>query len=172
MNDFLSLPFAFILAMMLALNTCVQGVKTGCEETLISQIEAPNTHRRARVAEEVCTDGLFVTTANYLVWLETLPDAEKSSLWVLSVGASGRRGEIPEIAWWDDDRLIITIDNHTVFFGRKTSALGVDVELRFTPDDSAERSRWLRDIAKNYHPHDPQAQANWLREQEAFDNPK
>jgi hypothetical protein len=126
-----------------------------CERQSISVEVSPDSSWVALVQEGVCSDGGLVTVSTYTVPLiqrnlsDTIqlgrrseePDHEGDVFVVDDYGSPQNR---PLLQWLSPRKLQITIPNISGVGLQKNNYQGVDVVIKYEPDDPAARDRWKR----------------------------
>lgn len=119
-----------------------------CEHTIITRVPSPDGAWEARVDEDVCMFGLGGGAVIAGVQLVSTRDPARSAD-LLGVQTGGHEDERPRIAWTAPDILQVTIPNFLYLKVLMRQFDGVRVELRFDPDDPAERAAWLREHGRS-----------------------
>jgi hypothetical protein len=127
-----------------------------CQRETISMQVSPDNAWIALIQEGWCTDGGLVTTSTNTVRLvqrastdeiQLAPRREKPEYEndVLVVDYYGHPENRPLVQWLSPRRLQITIPNISGVGPRKNSYQGVDIVVKYEPDDPAVRERWQRE---------------------------
>jgi hypothetical protein len=127
-----------------------------CERGTISMLVSPDDAWVALVQEGVCSDGGFVTISTDTVRLvrRDLVDTIQLALHsekpehendVLVVDDYGHPENRPLIQWLSTRKLQITIPNISGVGLQKSSYQGIDVAIKYEPDDPAAREKWRRE---------------------------
>jgi hypothetical protein len=131
--------------------------KGGCEREAISMLMSPDDTWIALVYENICSDGAFVTTVTdtvqlarrdttdtiKLIWHVEEPKHEKD---VFTVDEGGHPQDRPLTRWLSPQKLQITVPNKSLIGLQKNSYEGIEVVIKFEPDDPTERERWLKSL--------------------------
>jgi len=131
--------------------------KRSCQGETISALKSPDDQWLALVQEDVCSDGYFVTTVTDTVQLvhSDATDAVQFSQHpgtpnhendVFALDEHGNPVNRPLTRWLSPATLQITVPNKSLIGLQKGSYEGIDIVVRFEPDDPAERQRWLRSL--------------------------
>jgi hypothetical protein len=128
--------------------------KAGCERRAISMRMSPDYVWVAVVHENVCSDGYFVTTLTYVVQLlrresldsiRLIPYSDKPQNDNDVLAGEMSHENPPELRWVSASKLQITVPNRSLIGLQKRSSDGVEVVLKFDPDDPSDRERWLKE---------------------------
>ncbi len=136
--------------------TTIAQAEVQCERQPISVEVSPDSSWVALVEEGLCSDGRFVTVSTFTVRLverdltDTIklsrrseePDYEGDILVVDDYGSLQNR---PLLQWISPRKLQITIPNISGIGLKKDSYRGVDVVIKYEPDDPAARDRWQKE---------------------------
>lgn len=109
---------------------------------------------KASCQRETVSDGYFVTTVTDTVELarrEAMdvrlnPHADKSKheIDVFAFDEGGHPESRPLTHWLSTSKLQIIIPNKSLIGLQKSNYEGVDMLVKFEPDDSSERAQWLK----------------------------
>jgi hypothetical protein len=124
-----------------------------CERQTISALVSPDNAWIALVQEGVCSDGGLVTISTDTVQLERRdladtiylaprPDKAEHENDILVVDYYGHAENRPVTQWLSPSELQITIPNISGVGLHKSSYQGVDIILRYEPNDPAAREKW------------------------------
>jgi len=145
--------------------------KGGCQRETISVLISPDDSWVALVQEDTCSDGYFVTTVTDTVQLarhdatDVIPltrhaDMPKHDNDVFALDEHGHPGNRPLTRWLSPSKLQITVPNKSLIGLQKNRYEGVDIVVKFEPDDPAERELWLKSLGL---PTKPPASATTIR---------
>lgn len=129
--------------------------KPGCERQAISMLISPDDMWVALVHEDVCSDGAFVTTVTDTVQLArrdaidaiklaTHADVPKHENDVFAVDVYGYSQLRPLTRWLSLKKLQVTVPNKSLIGLQKPSYEGIEIVVKFEPDDPAGREQWLK----------------------------
>jgi hypothetical protein len=118
----------------------------GCSRDEILRIASPDLSWVAFVQEEVCSDGAFVTTIDDIVQLARRGVVPKHKSDVFAIAEHGDPGSRPVLRWLSDQKLQITVPNRSLIGLRKNRYRGIDVVVRFDPDDPIARQQFLQNL--------------------------
>jgi hypothetical protein len=155
-SAFSYLKIATISAGVMVSNGLATAREFECERGTISVLVSPDDAWVALVQEGVCSDGGFVTISTDTVRLvrrdlvDTIqlalrsekPGHEKD---VLVVDHYGHWENRPLIQWLSARKLQITIPNLSGVGLQKSIYQGIDVAIKYEPDDPAAREKWRRE---------------------------
>jgi len=136
-----------LLAVVLTVVTVI-WVATGvredsCEHATVARVPSPDGAWEARVDEDVCLYGFgvgYVAAGVHLV--STRGPARSADL--LGVDTGAHEDERPRLLWTAPDVLQVTVPNRSFLKVLMREFDGVRVDLRFEPDDPADRAAWRR----------------------------
>jgi hypothetical protein len=115
-----------------------------CEGEMISMLVSPDDGWVALVQEVVCSGEGFGTTAItdgvQIVRRGEVPEKGND---VFGVDEGGRAEIRPLTRWLSPQKLQITVPNKSLIGLQKSSYEGIEIVIKFEPDDPAERERWL-----------------------------
>jgi hypothetical protein len=131
--------------------------KGGCQREAISVLMSPDDAWVALVQEDICSDGYFVTTvtdtvqlsprgATDAVQLTSHSDKPKHENDIFALDEHGHPEMRPLTRWLSPQQLQITVPNKSLIGLQKSSYEGIEVVVKFEPDDPAERERWLKSL--------------------------
>jgi hypothetical protein len=127
-----------------------------CERETISMSVSPDNTWVALVQEGWCSDGGFVTISTDTVRLARRDSIDQIQLAprdekplhendVLVVDYYGHAENRPLIQWLSPQRLQITVPNLSGGGLQKSRYQGVDIVIKYEPDDPAAREKWQRE---------------------------
>ncbi|HVZ52943.1 MAG TPA: hypothetical protein VG986_13315 [Pseudolabrys sp.] len=148
--------FFAVGATVLPVPALAQG-KAGCQRETISVLTSPDDTWVALVQEDVCSDGFFVTTitdtiqltrrdATGVIQLATHPDKPKHENDVFALDEHGDPENRPLTRWLSPTKLQVTVPNKSLIGLHKTSYEGIEIVVKYEPDDPVERQRWLKSL--------------------------
>ena len=131
--------------------------KGGCQRLTISAEISPDETWWALTQEDVCSDGYFVTTiidTVQLVRRETVdtidltehPIEPRHEDDVFAVEEHGHPENRPLTRWLSPQILQITVPNKSLIGLRKPTFQGIEISIKYDPDDPVERERWLKSL--------------------------
>ncbi len=151
---------AFVRAVAVSTSFVLCGIalaheETKCDRQVIAMLLSDDNTWVALMHEDVCSDGHFVTTLTDTVQLSRRDSVESIQLApyqdkvkhendVLTIDASP--GGRPTMLWPSNGRLQITVPNRSLVGLHKGSYSGIEVVLKFQPDDPSDREKWLRSL--------------------------
>jgi hypothetical protein len=150
------LKLATITAGVMISNGLAIAREVECERGTISMSVSPDDAWVALVQEGFCSDGGFVTVSIDTVRLvrrdlvDTIqlalhPEKSQYENDVLVVDYYGHWENRPLVQWLSAQRLQITIPNISGVGLQKSSYQGIDVAIKYEPDDPAVREKWRRE---------------------------
>jgi hypothetical protein len=127
-----------------------------CERETISALVSPDNAWVALVQEGVCSDGGLVTISTDTVQLarrdstdaiQLAPRSEKAEHEndILVVDYYGHPENRPLTQWLSPRKLQITIPDISGVGLHKSSYQGVDIVIKYEPDDPAAREKWQKE---------------------------
>jgi len=142
---------------LFALTEIAMAQKAGCEGETISMLLSPDDAWIALVQEHVCSDGWFVTTVTGTVQLVGRDAIDAVRLGrhaeqprhpndIFAVDEHGRWENRPLTRWLSPKKLQITVPNKSLIGLYKGSYEGIEIIVKYEPDDPAERERWLKSL--------------------------
>jgi len=117
--------------------------KDTCEHAIVARVPSPDGAWEARVDEAVCLFGFGVGAVVAGVHLVSTRDPARS-VDLLGVDTGAHEDERPRLAWTAPDVLQVTVPNRSFLKVLTRQFDGVRVDLRFDPDDPADRAAWRR----------------------------
>jgi hypothetical protein len=155
----LTLLLVGVSCMILA-DTAVGQVRAGCDRLTVAVQLSPDDEWAALVQESVCTDGAFVTVMTDVVQLVRHSQLGKEIrlAWqhdqanhegdVFGLDIHGHREDRPRLRWLSSTKLQITVPNKSLIGLQKASYEGIEIVVKFDPDDPAERQRFLQETER------------------------
>jgi len=125
---------------------CGAGVLASNGDQVCKQIPkltatSPDGRWIASTYEEVCDLGLVTSDAAVIA----LGQSEHSrSQVIIGMDAPSSDSDWPKAYWQAANRILIIVSNHSELSLQMARYQGVDVEVRYCPDDPVERRRWLQ----------------------------
>ena len=151
-------PMAFSVAVVAAvlMSAAWADAKAVCSRTTISITVSPDDSWVALVQRDICSDGFFVTTVVNTVQLARyaairtidrlphpeLPRIAENDVFAVEGPTFQQR---PLIRWVSDKTLQITVPNLSLIGLKKDSYEGVEILIKFDPDNPDARERWLEE---------------------------
>ena len=115
-----------------------------CEVAIVGRVSSPDGAWDAVLNEATCPVGLGgmdITTGVHLV---STRDPARTVV-LLGVDTGGHEDERPRLAWTAPDVLQVTVYDHSYLKVLTRGFGGVRVDLRYDPDDPADRAAWRRE---------------------------
>ena len=138
------LALAAILLILIAAVLIKACTPYPCEEAIVTRLPSPDGEWEARVDEAICPVPLggaaIVATARLL---STRDPAHAADL--LGVDTGGPQDERPRRVWPAPEILQVTVYDHSYLWVVKRQFGGVRLDLRYDPDDPADRAAWRRE---------------------------
>jgi len=134
---------AVLLTSLAAVWAMTGDGKDTCEHAIVARVPSPDGAWEARIDEAVCLFGFGTGAVVAGVHLVSTRDPARSAD-LLGVQTGGNEDERPILAWTAPDVLQVTVPNRSFLKVLMREFDGVRVDLRFDPDDPAERAAWLR----------------------------
>ena len=119
--------------------------KDNCDHAIVARVPSPDGAWEARIDEAVCLYGFGVGAVVAGVHLVSTRGPVRFAD-LLGVNTGGHEDDRPRLAWTAPDVLQVTIPNPLYLKVLARQFGGVRVELRFEPDDPADRAAWLRQL--------------------------
>jgi hypothetical protein len=130
--------------------------KGGCQRQTVSAEISPDETWWALTQEDVCSDGYLVTTIIDTVQLVRRDTVETIDLTkhaeprheddVLAIDEHGHPENRPLARWLSPQTLQITVPNKSLISLRKPTFEGIEISIKYDPDDPVERERWLKSL--------------------------
>src|SRR5437763_4070816 len=118
-----------------------------CQSEVISFQLSPDDAWAALVQEEMCTgDGPASVGVTDTVQIIARGQEPTHLNDVFAVEEHGRPENRPLIRWLAARKLQITVPNLSLIGLQKPQYSGVEISMKFEPDDPAARDRWLTDL--------------------------
>jgi hypothetical protein len=118
-----------------------------CQSELVSFLLSPDNAWAALVQEELCTgDGPASAGVTDTVQIVERGQEPTHLNDVFGVEEHGRPENRPLIRWLAARKLQITVPNLSLIGLQKSRYAGVEISIKFEPDDPVARDRWLTDL--------------------------
>jgi hypothetical protein len=144
------------VAAMVLMRPALAQIKGGCERATISMLVSPDDTWVALVQKDVCSDGFFVTTIVNTVQLARhaligavdlsprpeLPAIQENDVFAVEGPSPEQR---PLTQWLSPNKLQITVPNLSLIGLKKSGYKGVEIVVKFEPNDPDARERWLQE---------------------------
>ena len=117
--------------------------KDACEEAIVARVSSPDGMWEARVDEIACLYGMGVGAVTAGGGLVSTRDPARTAV-LLGVDTGGHGDERPRLAWTAPDVLQVTVYDHSYLKVLTRGFGGVRLDLRYDPDDPADRAAWRR----------------------------
>jgi hypothetical protein len=115
----------------------------------MAKVPSPDDSWAALMQEEACSDGAFVTTVEDYIRLVRRSEAPTCDNDVFAIEYHGGAKYRPVLEWLSSRKLRITVPNKCIVDLQKSSYQGIDVSVRFEPDEPAERERFLKSLGRD-----------------------
>ncbi len=122
-----------------------------CEEAIVVRLLSPDRAWEARVDEAICPVPLGGAAIIATARLVSTRDPGRTAD-LLGVDTGGHDDERPRLAWTAPDVLQVTIYDQSFLKVVKRQFDGVRVDLRYDPDDPADRAAWRREHGMSPEP--------------------
>jgi len=122
-----------------------------CEDVIVARVPSPDGAWEARVNESTCEVGPWMMDITAGVDLVSTRDPARSAV-LLGVDTGGHEDERPRLVWTAPDVLQVTVYDHSYLKVLMRQFDGVRVDLRFDPDDPADRAAWRREHGMSPEP--------------------
>jgi hypothetical protein len=118
-----------------------------CQRHTTATLASPDAAWLALVQEDTCV-GVFpfttgVTDTVQLVRPGEQPDSDND---VFALEEHGRPENRPLLRWLSPQKLQITVPNRSLIGLQKRAFAGVEIVVKYDPDDPAERARFLQEL--------------------------
>lgn len=125
----------------------VTKTRAECQSELVSFLLSPDEAWAAIVQEELCTgDGPASTGVTDTVQIVARGQEPTHLNDVFGIEEHGRPENRPLIHWLAARKLQITVPNLSLIGLQKSAYAGVEISIKFEPDDPVARDRWLTDL--------------------------
>ena len=114
-----------------------------CQEAIVARVPSPDGAWEARVDETACLYGMGVGAVTAGVNLVSTRDPARTAV-LLGVDTGGHDDERPRLAWTAPDVIQVTVYDRSYLKVLTRGFGGVRVDLRYDPDDPADRAAWRR----------------------------
>jgi hypothetical protein len=124
----------------------IDSAKAQCATETVSIMLSPDNGRVALVQETMCSTQAFdMTTLTDAVHIVRRGEQAKQEDTIFAIDA-GYPKYRPVIRWLSPMKLQITVSNKSLITLQKSEFDGVEIIVKFEPDDPAERERWLKSL--------------------------
>lgn len=120
--------------------------KSGCSRRAVEQLASPDNIWVAFMQEEICGDGWFQTTYVNIVQLAQQGFQPTRDNDVFATDEIGGVESGPVLQWLSSQKLRITVPNKSLIGLQKASYQGIDISVRFDPDDPVARQQFLKNL--------------------------
>ncbi|HVA13942.1 MAG TPA: hypothetical protein VNF99_11880, partial [Stellaceae bacterium] len=122
-------------------------VAPGCQRTQVAALVSPNEAWIAVIQEEIC-EGPGIATTGVSDVVRLVPRGNKPEVGedVFAIEEDGDPAYHPVLRWLTPRELRITVPNKSLIGLQKSSYEGVDIVVKFEPDEPAARARWLKSL--------------------------
>ena len=121
--------------------------KAECERETISMLLSPDDAWVALVQEDVCSGGGFATTGvTDTVQLIRRSEEPKHENDIFALEEHGNPLNRPVTRWLSPQKLQITVPNKSLIGLKKESYEGIDVVIKYEPDNPEEREQFLKGL--------------------------
>jgi hypothetical protein len=124
--------------------TDLMRAKAGCDNNTIETTISPDNSATAVLKEEICSDGLFQTEVDDYVQVARPGVEPTRDDDVFAVDNNGGPKGYPALHWLSPRQLQITVPNKSLIGLQKANFQGIDIVVKFDPDDPVERERFLQ----------------------------
>ena len=132
---------AVLLALLAVLWAATEDWRDTCEHAILTRVPSPDGAWEARVDEATCEVGPWMMDITAEVHLVSTRDPARFAV-LLGVDTGGHEKERPRLAWTAPDVLQVTVPNRSFLKVLMREFDGVRMDLRFDPDDPADRAAW------------------------------
>jgi len=122
-----------------------------CEETIVARLPSPDGAWEAVLDQSTCPVGLGGASIVAGVNLVSTRDPARTAV-LLGVDTGGHEDERPRLVWTAPDILQVTVYDHSYLWVVKRQFGGVRLDLRYDPDDPADRAAWRREHGMSPEP--------------------
>ena len=133
------LPLAFYF---LGMWDARHGVAS-CEKAIVARLPSPEGAWEAVLDQSICTVGLGGASIVARVNLVSTRDPARTAV-LLGVDTGGHHDERPRFVWTAPDVLQVTVYDRSYLKVLTRGFDGVRADLRYDPDDPADRAAWRR----------------------------
>ena len=127
-------------------DTHAHGADSGCNRKTISMVVSPNNAWVALLQEDLCSDGAFTTSETDTVQIVQYGEIPSPSNNVFSVDEGGHSENRPAMRWISSQELQINVPNKSLIGLQKSSYEGIDIVIKYEPDNPAEREQFLKSL--------------------------
>jgi hypothetical protein len=117
----------------------------GCQREMVAMGVSPDDKWIAVVQEEVCS-GLGIASTNVTDVVQLVPRERKPENGddIFAVEGHGDPTQRPNIRWLSSTKLQINVPNKSLIGLDKKNYAGIEIAVKYEPDDPAERERFLK----------------------------
>ena len=133
---------ALLLALLAAVLVKTCGRDT-CEDAIVARVPSPDGTWAARVNEATCEVGPWMMNITAGVDLVSTRDPAHAAV-LLGVDTGGHDDERPRVVWTAPDVIQVTVYDRSYLKVLTRGFGGVWLDLRYDPDDPADRAAWRR----------------------------
>ena len=135
---------AVLLTSLAAIWAATQHKENSCEHAIVARLPSPDGAWEARVEVTACLFGFGVGAVVAEAQIVSTRDPARFAD-LLGVDTGGHEDERLRLAWTAPDVLQITVYDHSYLKVLTRGFGGVRVDLRYDPDDPADRAAWRRE---------------------------
>jgi hypothetical protein len=149
------LGIVILAAGVTVLNGGALALEAQCERETISTVVSPDNTWVALVQEGLCTGGSITVSTDTVqlarrnltdtIQLAQRPEAPQHENDILVVDYYGHAENRPVTRWLSPEKLQITIPNISAIGLHKSNYQGVEIVIKYEPDDPAARERWRKE---------------------------
>ena len=117
----------------------------GCQREIVAMGVSPEDKWVAVVQEEVCS-GPGIASTNVTDVVQLVPQERKPENGddIFAVEGHGDPTQRPNVRWLSSTKLQINVPNKSLIGLDKKSYAGIEIAIKYEPDDPAERERFLK----------------------------
>ena len=131
----------------LLLSAYAEQASSGCQREMIAMIVSPDDVWVAMVQEEVCSGpGIATTGVSDIVQLVRRGQEPRDNDDVFAIEEHGDPANRPVMQWLSAQKLQITVPNKSLIGLNKGGYKGVEIAVRYEPNDPVARQQWLRGL--------------------------
>jgi hypothetical protein len=137
--------YVSVLVTILSMPAQAQLGSLGCQREMIAMGVSPDDKWVAVVQEEVCS-GLGIASTGVTDVVQLVPRDRKPENGddIFAINENGDPTQRPNIRWLSPTKLQITVPNTALIGLDKKSYAGIEIAIKYEPDDPAERERYLK----------------------------
>ena len=141
------IAFGYTAATLLCVAMASAQNDAGCHRLTIDTLASPDGAWVALVQEDTCIgDFPFTTGVTDTVQLVRRGKQPSSDNDVFAIEEHGRPENRPLLQWLSPKKLQISVPNKALIGLQKSNYAGVEIVIKYDPDDPEERERFLRDL--------------------------